>query len=411
MKWWMSLLVLLCACPAAADDIAIVDARIYPAPEAAVIERGTVLVRDGTIVAVGPVDEVVVPAGVRVVDGRGKVLTAGFWNSHVHMLTPVLLQAAERPSAELDAELQAMLTRWGFTTVFDIGSFNGAAGALRKRIEAGEVRGPDILQVDAPFVPEDGTPIYIRDLLAQLHAPSAEAVDAGEARARAERQLAAGADGVKIFAGAIVGGDIGVLPMNLDIARAVVDAAHRAGKPAFSHPSNAQGLEVSLASGVDVLAHTTPFTGPWDAALVARLRAADVALTPTLTLFEVELRREQVPTAVLDSMLATAIGQVHAFVEAGGAVLFGTDVGYTDHVDTRREFELMARAGMDWRQILASLTTAPAARFGQARQKGRIAAGMRADLVMLGADPSTDVTAFGNVQLTIRNGRQLYPAD
>jgi imidazolonepropionase-like amidohydrolase len=412
MKPWTPLLILLfAATPVAASDLAIVDARIYPAPEAAVIERGTVVVHDGMIVAVGPADEVAVPDGARVIDGRGKVLTAGFWNSHVHMLTPALLEAAVRPAAELDAELQAMLTRWGFTTVFDIGSFNGAAGALRKRIEAGEVRGPDILQVDAPFFPEGGTPIYIRDLAERLHAPSAETASAGEARARADRQLADGADGVKIFAGAIVGGDVGVLPMKPDIARAVVDAAHRAGKPAFSHPSNAEGLQVSLDSGVDVLAHTTPFTGPWDAALVARLRAADVALTPTLTLFEVELRREQLPAAVIESMLATAISQVHAFAEAGGAVLFGTDVGYIDHVDTRREFELMARAGMDWRQILASLTTAPAARFGQAGEKGRVAAGMRADLVLLGADPATDVTAFGDVQLTLAHGTQLYPAD
>jgi imidazolonepropionase-like amidohydrolase len=408
MKSWILALGVLSCAPVAAADLAIVGARIHPSPDTEAIERGTVLMRDGLIEAVGPESEVRLPEGVQVIDGRGKVVTAGFWNSHVHLLGPVLQQAAERPAADLDAELESMLTRRGFTTVFDIGSFNGAAATLRARIEAGQVTGPDILHVDAPFVPEHGTPIYIRDLLAGLRAPSPEVSDAAQARTRAERQLAAGADGVKIFAGAIVGGETGVLPMPVDIARAAVDAAHRAGKPAFSHPSNMAGLEVSLASGVDVLAHTTPFTGPWDAALVARLRAADVALTPTLTLFEVELRRERVPPQVLESMLATAVEQVRAFAAAGGPVLFGTDVGYIDHVDTRREFELMARAGMDWRAILASLTTVPSARFGQGDRKGRIEPGMRADVLMLGSDPADGVAAFSEVELTIRHGQVLY---
>lgn len=399
-----------CAWPALAADLAIVDARVYPAPDAAPIERGTVLVRDGRIAAVGPAATVVVPDGTTVIAGRGAVVTAGFWNSHVHFLTPPLREAAARPAPELEAALGAMLVRWGFTTVFDIASFNGSASALRRRIEAGEIAGPAILTVDAPFFPKDGTPVYVRALLKEIGAPSAEAADADQARTRARQQLAQGADGVKLFAGAIVGGATGVLPMDADIARAVVDEAHRAGKPAFAHPSNLAGLEVSLASGVDVLAHTTPFAGPWDAALVRRLRAADVALIPTLALFEAELRREAVPSAVIERFIAEATQQVRVFAAAGGTVLFGTDVGYIDPFDTRLEYELMARAGMDWRQILASLTTAPAARFGQGEQKGRIAPGMEADLVLLGTDPAVDVTGFSDVLATVRHGRVIYRA-
>ena len=108
--------------------------------------------------------------------------------------------------------------------------------------------------------------------------------------------------------------------------------------------------------------------------------------------------------------IADATQQVRAFAAAGGTVLFGTDAGYIDHFDTRLEFELMARAGMDWRQILASLTTAPAARFGQGERKGRIAPGMEADLVLLGTDPAVDVTGFSDVRATIRGGRVIYRA-
>jgi len=68
----------------------------------------------------------------------------------------------------------------------------------------------------------------------------------------------------------------------------------------------------------------------------------------------------------------------------------------------------MAAAGMGWRQILASLTTAPAQRFGQSAQRGRLAEGLAGDLVMLGSDPQVSPEAFADVQLTVRDGRILH---
>ena len=62
---------------------------------------------------------------------------------------------------------------------------------------------------------------------------------------------------------------------------------------------------------------------------------------------------------------------------------------------------------MSWRDILASLTTNPA-NFFRARNSGRIAKGMDADLVVLAADPATDPRAFANVVFTIRAGRIIY---
>ncbi len=249
--------------PAWAGELAIVGARIYTAPDAVPIERGTVLMRDGLIAAVGSADEVKVPASAQLLDGTGTVVVAGFWNSHVHMLALPLREAASRRAAELSQALEATFTRWGFTTVFDIGSIPGNTFALRRRVDAGEVSGPTILTTDGPFFPKDGTPIYVRDLFQQVHAPNMEVANVQQATSRAQQQLDSGADGVKLFAGAIVGGKDGVLPMDRAIATAIVQVAHRARKPAFAHPTNMEGLEVSMASGVDVLAHTTPTGGPW----------------------------------------------------------------------------------------------------------------------------------------------------
>jgi imidazolonepropionase-like amidohydrolase len=390
---------------AAGGDLTIVNARIYSSPDATPIEHGTLVIRDGRIAALGSGTQPAAASGATVIDARGAVVTAGFWNCHVHILTPALLRARERSARELSDVLQAMFTRWGFTTVFDVASVLGNTEVIRRRIAAGEVTGPRILTVGDPFYPQHGTPIYVRKFLADNHIPSAEVATAAEARARARRQLAEGADGVKIFAGAIVGGDIGVLPMPLDIASAVVEEAHRAGKPAFAHPSNAQGVEIAIASGVDVLAHAAPMMGPWSAQLVERLRAHHMALVPTLTLFEIEERKGGATAAGVESLDQLTTQQLRAFAAGGGLVLFGTDIGYIDVYDTTEEFRLMSRA-LTWRQILASLTTNPAQRF--LHRGGTITPGAPADLTLIDGDPASDITAFARVRYTIRDGRILY---
>ncbi len=342
------------------------------------------------------------------VDGKGLVVVAGFWNSHVHLLTPTMMQPPPQKADALSAELEAMFTRWGFTTVFDIASTPGQSIALRKRIAAGEIRGPNILTVDAPFYPNNGVPIYVRDLVKDQSSFEIGTPEAAAARAR--KQITDGADGVKIFAGSIVGGAIGVLPMPLDAAKAIVAEAHRAGKPAFAHPTNLAGLNVAIDSGVDILAHTTPDgRETWSPELVARIKAHGMALIPTLTLWRVELQKGKAPEEALKRFMATAQQQLKAYSDAGGQILFGTDVGYTDAFDTTEEYALMSEAGLTWRQILTSLTTAPASRFGFA-DKGRVEKGADADLTVLSADPALDVKAFAQVAYTVRAGNVIYKA-
>ncbi|MFI4949910.1 MAG: amidohydrolase family protein [Caulobacterales bacterium] len=395
--------------------LAIVGARIYAAPDAEPIDDGVVIVRDGRIVRIGPRAGTAVPEAARVIDAHGATLTAGLWNSHVHLMPPDLLNAATARPQLLQSALDAMLTRWGFTTVFDLASSTDNALALRRRVSSGEVAGPMILTVGDPFFPKDGTPIYVRGYLETYGMPNEEVATPQEAAARAARQLDRGTDGVKIFAGAIVGGKVGVLPMRIDIAKAVVDEAHRRGKPAFAHPSNLAGLNVAIESGVDILAHTTAsdgggVPGGWSPQLVARMRAHNMALIPTMMLFDVEAKKSGESAEDLKAVLAMISAEVRSYAAAGGQILFGTDVGYTDAFDTTEEYRLMSGV-LSWRQILASLTTSPAQRFGFAAHKGRIAPGMDADLVLLNGDPAQDPTAFARVRDTIRGGRVIWGAD
>ncbi len=387
-------------------DLTIVNARIYASPEASAIDPGTLVIRNGRIVSVRAATGVpAAPADANTIDVKGAVVVAGFWNSHVHIFTPPLLDADARSARELGSALQSMLTRYGFTSVFDVASLLTNTERIRARIASGEVSGPRILTVGDPFFPEHGTPVYVRQYLEEHHFPSFEVANAAEAAERARRQLAAGADGVKIFTGAIVGGDAGVLPMPPEIASAVVREAHRAGKPAFAHPSNAAGVEIALGSGVDVLAHAAPMMGPWSPQLAARLRAHKIALVPTLTLFEVEEKKAGSTVEATAQVEQVATQQLGAFAKAGGLILFGTDVGYIDVYDTTRELELMSRV-IGWRAILASLTTNPARRF--TGESGTLRPGAAADLVVLEDDPAKDPTAFARVRYTVRAGRLIY---
>ena len=399
------------AAPSDASDFAIVAATIYPSPDSDPISNGIVVIHDGHITAVGKATDVAVPRDARRLAAPGGAIMAGFWNSHVHILTHDLLHADGRSSAELSAHLEEMFTRWGFTTVFDLASVLDNTNVIRRRIESGDVHGPNILTVGEPFYPPNGTPIYIKQFLADEHLDSPEVTSIPQAVERERDEIKRGADAVKLFTGAIVGGTIGVLPMPLPMIQALTNEAHAQHKQVFAHPSNVAGLNAAIDGGVDILAHTAPMAGPWNAEMIARLLQHHMALIPTLTLFEVEARKFGESPQDEASDIATAVGQLRAFALAHGEILFGTDVGYTDAYDTAEEFALMHRAGLDVRAILASLTTTPASRFGFSRHKGRVAPGMDADLVVLQSDPAVEITAFSRVLFTIRAGQVTYRSD
>jgi imidazolonepropionase-like amidohydrolase len=156
-------------------------------------------------------------------------------------------------------------------------------------------------------------------------------------------------------------------------------------------------LEVALQSGVDVLAHALDDTRGLTADHYARLRKQNVAMVPTLALFR-------------GRWLWDILDEVRTHARGGGDILFGTDVGYLPNFDHAVEYELMASAGLGWREILVSLTTAPARRFNEALTRGKIRKGMEADLVVLGTDPALGARGFADVRYTIRGGSIIFEA-
>ena len=376
--------------------LACIGAKVYPSPAEPPINDAVVIVNNGRIVTVVSKADAKyhLPGSALRLDCAGKVVVAGFWNSHVHFETG-WDDVATAPAARLEAHMQEMLTRWGFTTVWDLGSEPHNTLTLRRRIDAGDVPGPEILMAGDIF-PKNGHPVY---LPATMQLP--EAATPQQATQMSEQYLGMGLDGIKLFTGAFMG-DKPVINMDTPIVKAAVDVAHAQGKPVFAHPQNRVGTDNALNGGVDILAHTIPTEGSFTAGELAQMMRQHTALIPTLTLWTTVVP----DPAIQDKLVQAGVSELKSYFSRGGTILFGTDVGFISKYDTTQEYEFMGRA-MGWRDILASLTTNPSTYF-KAANKGRVEAGMDADLAILDGDPAFDVRNFANVAYTIRAGKIIY---
>ncbi len=393
-----SLGVALASAPSSAQvgqTLALVGGTVYASPGAVPLKDAVVIVSGGTISAVGSRSDVQVPQDARIIDCSGRSLAAGFWNSHVHFTEPVWTQAASAPAEALTRHMQEMLTKWGFTTVWDLGSNPSDLLPLRRRVEAGDVAGPRIYSTGDVF-PKGGHPIYLPP---EMQLPEAATTEAAIGFARTF--LALGLDGMKLFTGSYMG-DRPVVNMDPTIAKAVVDTAHAQRKPVFAHPQNKTGVEIAISAGVDILAHTVPTEPGYTSEQLAQFKAQGIALIPTLSLWTTVTPDQ----AAKDYLVQSGVNQLKAFAANGGIILFGTDVGFTRLYDTSLELEFMGRA-LSFGDVLASLTTSPAAYFKAAR-KGRIEQGFDADMVVLDGNPNSDVRNLAKVAYTIRAGRVIY---
>ena len=388
-------LVISSGVAANAQTLVLTGGNVIKSPDAAPLADAVVVTSNGVITAIGRRSEVQIPKDARVIDCTGKTVVAGFWNSHVHFTQPVWTNAATAPAAPMQQHMQDMLTKWGFTTVWDLGSDPRDSLPLRARVNSGEIAGPNILLAGNMY-PKGGHPVY---LPAEIQLPEVATPD--EAAQLARDYMRMDLDGIKLFVGAAMG-EKPTVNMDPAIAKAAVDVAHAQGKPVFAHPQNRVGVDVVIAAGVNVLAHTVPREAGYTQEELAAFKSQGIALIPTLSLFA----KAPLGAALADRMAESGVSELKAFSENGGAVLFGTDVGFTTIYDTSLEYELMHRA-LSERQVLASLTTNPAQYFKSAK-KGKVEQGLDADLVVLDGDPMADVGNLAKVAYTVRAGKVIY---
>jgi imidazolonepropionase-like amidohydrolase len=383
----------------ARGTLAIEHALIYTTPTDAPLQDATILIQDGRIAAVGV--NLPVPADATLLPCHRCVVTAGFWNAHVHFTESKWSGAEWKSAAELNSQLADIFTSRGFTTVVDCGSNLSDTLPIRRRIERQQLSGPYIYTAGGALYPPHGIPFYLRETLPRWLLPLLAQPDTPKQAVKdVDRNLAAGADITKLFTGSYI--ERGkVLPMPLDIAQAAVEETHRQNRLVFAHPSDLAGTTVAIDSGVDVLAHAPDTTDGIDRAFLANIVQHHMSMIPTLKMFATTVTTNG---AYLNPIYA----EVHQFHDLGGQLLFGTDVGYMRDYSTQGEFEGLTKSGITPMEILAMLTTNPASRFGVIDSKGTIQTGKLADLTILDADPAQDAQNFAKVRMTIRSGRVIY---
>jgi imidazolonepropionase-like amidohydrolase len=382
--------------------LALAGGTLYASPVDDPIPNAVIVADGRAITAAGPWAAVPVPHDARVINCAGRTITAGFWNSHVHFFERKWANAAEIPAPELSRQIEDMLTRFGFTSVFDTGSEWRNTRAIRDRIESGEIPGPRIRSTGEGIVPPGAMPPdLVLHMMGAMKFPAPEAADDAQAAAAARRLIDSGVDGIKLFASSPRSA-----PLPQSAFEAAAGEARRVGKPVFVHPNSGADVLTAVRGGVDIVAHTTPHSGPWTEEILSEMQTRGVALTPTLTLWRYYARHDRL--SAQQQVIETELGQLRAWIARGGEVLFGTDLGAVEY-DPTEEYLLMAAAGMSFRQILASMTTAPAARFGDRDRLGKVVPGFDADLVVLDGDPAADIRALARVERTIRAGQVLYP--
>jgi len=373
-----------------------------------------VLVRGDRIVAVGP--DLAVPAGARTVDLAGDTLMPGMIEGHGHLfLHPydeaswddqVLHEPLALRTARAVANARATLLA-GFTSERDLGT-EGAGYAdvgLKAAIDQDIVEGPRLSVATRAIVAlgaygpkgfEPGVAIP----------QGAEEVSGTEQMVAAvRRQIAAGADWVKLYADyRWRPGEESRATLNLDEMKAAVAAAHDAGRPVAVHASTAEGMRRAIEAGVDTIEHGYGGTP----AVFAAMAAKRIALCPTLAAADASARYrgwngvEPAPAAVRLSREALRMA-----LSAGVPICMGGDVGVYAHGTNAREMALMAAAGMTPAQVLIAATSGNARWMGLGDRLGAIRPGLLADLVAVAGDPTNDIGAVRAVRLVVKNGKPI----
>jgi imidazolonepropionase-like amidohydrolase len=377
-----------------AQDLAITHATVYSAPHAPARRGVTVVIRHGVIAGVG--EHLRIPKDIETISCEGCVVLAGFWNAHMHFMEAKWNEAANQPADKLARQMSEMLTHSGFTTVVDTASDGENTIALRRRVDSGEVLGPRIFTAGIPIFPAHALPYYLAELPAELKAKLGQPETAADAVKIVDKNRAAGYDIVKLFTGSIVSPNH-IIPMQVAIARAAADEAHRHGQLVFAHSSNLEGTKVAIDAGVDVLAHTPEVTSGIDEAMLRRMIAQHMTIIPTLKLFS------------RDDDIANIRGLDYRFHQLGGRLVYGTDTGFLPDYDQSEEFRQLMQAGFGYREVLAMLTTAPAELFHLSQREGKVMPGMRGDLTILSEDPASGhPEVFTKVKYTIRGGNVIW---
>ncbi len=415
--------LLACALSAGAEELVFTGVTVIDVEAGRALAERTVVVSGHRIAAVGAAGEIRPVAGARVIDGRGEYLIPGLWDMHVHMFSK--LPPAADDTAARDYFLPQFVAH-GVTGVRSMFDNLETIRRLRDQISSGALAGPRIV-ASGPIL--DGAKPAV---VGSIACASAE-----EGREAVRRVARDGADFVKIYSW-----------LGREAYFAIAEESARAGLAFAGHLPNSVSAAEAARSGQKSMEHLMGVvpagaTEADKAALFAEFRRHGTWQTPTLVALrsvamfgdpdlERDGRLRAVPAPILEFWKAggpgmtkwdpagrrrrfeselALVGEMH---RAGVKILAGSDTpnpyvfpgsGLHD------ELELLVRAGLTPLEALRSATLRAAEYLGEQGHAGNVAAGMRADLVLLGGDPLESISNTRRTEAVVLNGRLVERRD
>ncbi len=393
------------AAVAADNSFAVRDVRVFDGDK--LTTKTTVVVRDGRIAAIGAT--LTVPKDLQVIDGAGRTLLPGLIDAHTHTFG-----AAGRDALRLGVTTELdMFTDWRSLP---------AAKAQRQSM-------PPVVVADMWSAGTLAT--APRGHGTQYGVPIPTIGSAADVPAWLDERVAQGSDYIKIVLedGSAYGRSLPTLDDTT--LQALVSGAKARKKMAVAHVATQAGAESAINAGVNGLVHifmdrvadtawatrmaksgqfvvpTLSVSASVGGAREGAALADDRALAPQLTSLQTASLKAAFPQAWQKPVLfANAMKNVAALQAAGVPILAGTDAGNsgTAHgASMHGELALLVRAGLTPTQALRAATAAPALAFGLS-DRGRIATGLRADLLLVEGDPTNDITHTRRIHTIWKNG-------
>jgi imidazolonepropionase-like amidohydrolase len=383
------------------------------------IEPGDLLIEGDRIIAVAPAS---VPADADVVDLGDLTLLPGLMDMEVNLLlggpdhasplNPVQDDPAVRT---LRAVANARRTlRAGFTTVRNLGLFVQTGGllldvALKKAIDRGWIDGPRVVPAGHAITPTGG---HLDPTMFQAFAPHImpltveEGIANGisEVRKAVRYQIKHGAEVIKVCAsGGVMShtGPAGAQQYSDEELAAIADEAHRAGLKVAAHAHGDDGIRAAIEAGIDCIEHGSLMSDETLELFVERGTFL-VATTYLADGMDVSHAAPELQAKAAE-VFPRARRTITKAIERGARVACGTDAPAIPHGRNAKELLALVDRGMTPLQAIRAATTV-SAELIDADDRGRLEAGLLADVIGVPGDPLADIGVTERVGFVMKGG-------
>ena len=381
--------------PASAQNVLVRNAKVFDV-QTGEVRTLDVLAENGRFTRIA--DEIeTAPAGVEVIDAGGQALLPGLIDVHTHWSG---MNGATR------ASIATALLEAGVTTATDFHSAPEAFEAMRAYHD--DIVSPHVFYAARMSVPYGHGTAWTDDRVTKT------VFNARQAEAAVKEILAYKPDAIKVFAdGWRYGSGLNLSSINVDAFSAIVDGAHAASLPVFSHTVTVEGGKLAARTGVDGIVHAIQ-DRTIDDELVELMTENGVYYSPTLTVYEPfddELAEMgPVKAAIVMRRQQHSRANMAILLKAGIDVAMGTDQGIDNNPFGEadlREMELMVDFGLTPAQALTAATLHSAELLGLSDDRGSIEVGKRADFILVDGQPWQDISRLRSIDKVFLDGREV----